>query len=114
MKFLFGILATIMIALSIVPASGEPFVSDAIERYRLGDPGMFTFLAGNLNGLIAANVELRSNGHAELFCVPPTVALSVQQAVDLLAKRIKETEADGQRPVGPMMLQSLKESFPCK
>ncbi len=114
-KYLLGISASIgLTALSIAPASAEAFASDAIERYRLGDPRMFTFLAGNLNGLIWVNADLRANGHTELFCVPPSVTLGVQQAVDILSKRIKDTAADGQRPVGSVMLQSLKESFPCK
>ena len=114
-RYLLGISASIgLTALAMAPASAEPFTGDAIERYRLGDPGMFTFLSGNLNGLISANADLRSNGHAELFCVPPSAALGVQQAVEILSKHIKETAADGQRPVGSVMLQSLKESFPCK
>jgi hypothetical protein len=100
--------------LSIVPAVAEPFANDAIERYRLGDPGMFAFLAGNVNGLIWANAKLRSNDHVELFCVPPSISLSVQQAVEIMAKHIQEDPAEGQLPVGPLMLQSLKETFPCK
>jgi hypothetical protein len=114
-KTLLGISASVgLTALSVAPASAEAFASDAIQRYRLGDPGMFTFLSGNLNGLISANAELRSNGHAELFCVPPSEVLGVQQTVEILSKRIKEIAADGQRPVGSVMLQSLKQSFPCK
>src|SRR3954454_15320750 len=95
--------------LTITPAFAEPFANDAIERYRLGDPGMFAFLAGNVNGLIWANAKLRSNDHVELFCVPPSIDLSVQQAVEILSKHIKEDPAEGELPVGPMLLQSLKE-----
>jgi hypothetical protein len=100
--------------LFITPAPAEPFVNDAIERYRLGDPGMFTFLAGNVNAFSWANIDLRSNGHTELFCVPPAVVLGVQEAVDILSKHVKQVPADGQRPVGSVMLQTFKESFPCK
>jgi hypothetical protein len=110
-----GISASVAMAvLSITPASAEPFANDAVERYRLGDPAMFAFLAGNVNGLIWANTNLRSNDHTELFCVPATVSLSVQQAVDLMLKRIKENPTDGQLPAGSLMLQSLKDAFPCK
>src|SRR4051812_44057432 len=100
--------------ISVTPAVAEPFANDVIERYRLGDPGMFAFLAGNVNGLIWANAKLRSNDHVELFCVPPSIDLSVQQAVEILSKHIKEDPAEGELPVGPMLLQSLKETFPCK
>ena len=100
--------------LLITPAAAEPFAGDAIERYRLGDPAMFAFLAGDLNGLVWANLELRSNHHAELFCVPADVVVSVQQAVEMMAKRIKDNSAEGQVPVGSLMLQGFKESFPCK
>jgi hypothetical protein len=110
-----GISASVALAvLSIMPASAEPFANDAIERYRLGDPAMFAFLAGNVNGLIWANTSLRSNDHAGLFCVPPSVPISVQQAVEVMSKRIKENPAEGQLPVGSLLLQSLKETFPCK
>jgi Rap1a immunity proteins len=116
MKYhLFDVAATIALAVLLVtPAKAEPFANDAIERYRLGDPAMFAFLAGDLNGLISANAELHSNHHAELFCVPPTVAVSVQQAVEMVSKRIKESPTDAQLPVGPLILQGLKQNYPCQ
>jgi hypothetical protein len=110
-----GISASVALAvLSITSASAEPFANDAIERYRLGDPAMFAFLAGNVNGLIWANTNLRSNDHTELFCVPPSDSVSVQQAVEMMSKHIKEKTTEGQLPVGSLLLQSLKETFPCK
>jgi hypothetical protein len=110
-----GISASVVSAvLSIAPVFAEPFANDAIERYRLGDPAMFAFLAGNVNGLIWANTNLRSNDHTELFCVPPSDSVSVQQAVEMMSKQIKEKPTEGQLPVGSLLLQSLKESFPCK
>jgi Rap1a immunity proteins len=101
-------------AFSILPAAAEVTAGDAIERYRLGDPGMFTFFSGNLNGFIWANLELRSKSHNELFCVPPASVISVQQAVDVMLKHIKDNPSDGRRPVGSLMLQTLTETFPCK
>ena len=98
----------------ITPASADPFAGDAIERYRLGDPAMFAFLAGDLNGLVWANTDLRSNHHTELFCVPADVVVSVQQAVEMMSKRIKDNSAQGQVPVGSLMLQVFKDTFPCK
>jgi hypothetical protein len=110
-----GISASVALAvLTITSASAEPFANDAIERYRLGDPAMFAFLAGNVNGLIWANTSLRSNDHTELFCVPPSDSVSVQQAVEMMSKQIKEKPTEGQLPVGSLLLQSLKETFPCK
>jgi hypothetical protein len=100
--------------LLVTPAAAEPFASDAIERYRLGDPAMFAFLAGDLNGLIWANLELQSNHHTGLFCVPADVVVGVQQAVEMMSKRIKDNSAEGQVPVGSLMLLGFKESYPCK
>ena len=100
--------------LSATPASAEPFANDALERYRLGDPAMFAFLAGNVNGLIWANANLRGSGHTELFCPPAPISLSVQQAVDIMSKHIKENPAEGELPVGSLMLQGLRDSYPCK
>jgi len=114
-KHLLEIMAVVgLFAALIVPASAEASVTDAIERYRLGDPGMFAFFAGSLSGLSWANAELKATGHAELFCPPPSVDLSVQQEVDVASKHLKDTPGDGQRPVGSVVLQSLKEAFPCK
>jgi hypothetical protein len=103
-----------LFAAMIVPASAEASVTDAIERYRLGDPGMFAFFAGSLSSLNWANAELKATGHPELFCPPTSVVLSVQQEVDVASKHLKDTPGDGQRPVGSVVLQSLKEAFPCK
>jgi hypothetical protein len=111
---LLEIAAPIVLAvLLMTPASAEPFANDAIERYRLGDPAMFAFLAGDLNGLIWANNELRSDHHTELFCAPPSAVVDVQQAVEIMSKRIKESPTDGQLPVGSLMLRGLRQRFPC-
>ena len=75
---------------------------------------MFAFLAGNLNGWQWANAEFESGGHAKLFCVPPSVELSIQREVEITTNHLKNAAADGSRPVGSVMLQSLKEAFPCK
>jgi hypothetical protein len=96
-----------------VPASAEASAVDALQRYRLGDPAMFAFLAGNLNGLVWANAELQSGGHPKLFCVPVDVDFSVQRAVEATTKHLKDAGADETRPIGSVMLQSLKEAFPC-
>jgi hypothetical protein len=99
---------------SILPASAEPSTADALERYRLGDPAMFAFLSGNLNGWTWANADLEAAGKAKLFCAPPSLDLSVQRQVEVTTEHLKDTPADGSRPVGSVMLQSLKQAFPCK
>lgn len=75
---------------------------------------MFALLTGNLNGWLWANADLESGGHAKLFCVPPAEDLSVQRQVEVTTEHLKTAPADGTRPVGKIMLQSLKEAFPCK
>jgi Ssp1 endopeptidase immunity protein Rap1a len=102
------------VTVSILPASAEPSTADALERYRLGDPAMFAFLLGNLNGWIWANADLEAGGSAKLFCAPPSLDLSVQREVDVTIDHLKGAPADGTRPVGSVMLQSLKQAFPCK
>jgi hypothetical protein len=108
-----GVLFSVAPLMIPVPASAETSAVDALQRYRLGDPAMFAFLAGNLNGLIWANAELQSGGHTKLFCVPADVDFSVQRAVDVTTGHLKDAAADGTRPIGSVMLQSLKEAFPC-
>jgi Rap1a immunity proteins len=109
-----GLLCSLGMALiSIQAASAEVSIADALERYRLGDPAMFAFLAGNLNGLIWANADLESGRNAKLFCVPPAVDLSVQRVVEVTTKHLNEAPTDKIRPMGSVILQSLKEAFPC-
>jgi hypothetical protein len=103
-----------MALISIQAASAEVSITDALERYRLGDPAMFAFLAGNLNGLIWANADLESGRNAKLFCVPPAVDLSVQRVVEVTTKHLNEAPTDKTRPMGSVVLQSLKEAFPCQ
>jgi hypothetical protein len=103
-----------MAVISILPASAEVSIADALERYRLGDPAMFAFLAGNLNGLIWANADLESGRHAKLFCVPTAVDLSVQRIVEATTKHLNEAPTDKTRPMGSVILESLKEAFPCR
>ena len=113
-KIIRGMLLSIAPLMIPVPASAEASAADALQRYRLGDPAMFAFLAGNLNGLIWANAELQSGGRPKLFCVPSDVDFSVQRAVEATTRHLKDTTADEARPIGSVMLQSLKEAFPCK
>jgi len=112
-KLIRGMLLSVAPLMIPAPASAEASVADALQRYRLGDPAMFAFLAGNLNGLVWANAELQSAGHPKLFCVPADVDFSVQRAVEATTKHLKDTTGDEARPIGSVMLQSLKEAFPC-
>jgi hypothetical protein len=114
-KLIRGMLLSVApLTMPIGPASAEASTVDAIQRYRLGDPAMFAFFAGTLNGLIWANVELQSDGHTRLFCVPADEDLNVPRLVELTARHLEGAAADGARPIGSVMLQSLKEAFPCK
>lgn len=108
------LLSVAPLMMPVMPASAEASATDAIQRYRLGDPAMFAFFAGNLNGLIWANAELQSGGHTRLFCVPSDEDLNVPRLVELTARHLEGAAADGARPIGSVMLQSLKEAFPCK
>ena len=102
-----------LMLVSTMPASAEVSIADALERYRLGDPAMFALLAGNLNGLIWANSDLASRHQEKLFCAPPAIDLSVQRVVEAVTKHLNAVATDKARPAGSVILQSLKEAFPC-
>jgi hypothetical protein len=72
------------------------------------------WIDGLKSGLIASNANLRHGGMPPMFCLPPNLALTVEQAEDILqraAKKVRKVPDD--MPVSIILLDGLKDTFPC-
>jgi len=72
------------------------------------------YLAGVRDGLQTVNGSLVAQGAPPLFCMPPDLVLSEEQAEDIL----RRTAAKAARniddvPIAIILLRGLKETFPC-
>jgi hypothetical protein len=48
-----------------------------------------------------------------LYCVPPKLALTGEQIIDMLRKEIKDKPREADLEVGLVMMLLLQEVFPC-
>ncbi len=59
------------------------------------------------------NTDLAFANRRRLFCIPHTLVLTVDQQIDIVDRHLKRIPADGELPVGAVLLAALKEMFPC-
>jgi hypothetical protein len=71
------------------------------------------YLDGLKDGLIAFNVVLARNGGAPLFCLPPTLVLTPEQADDILTREAKSHPYPDDMIVSIVLLAGLRKTFPC-
>jgi hypothetical protein len=75
------------------------------------------YVAGVRDGLVILNASLVAHGASPLFCLPPKLALTSEQAADILTRQAKKDHDnninDDNTPLGFPLLEGLKETFPC-
>jgi hypothetical protein len=67
------------------------------------------YLKGVVDGLIAYSVAL----HARDFCIPPDMAITVEQAEDIMLRYAEKKQLAGTVPIAVPMFGGLKDAFPC-
>jgi hypothetical protein len=72
------------------------------------------FLTGTTNGLAWANTDLEDRGLTPLYCSPRKLAITLDQNIDILRQRVKESPELGTTPAGLAMLMALRMTFTCK
>jgi Rap1a immunity proteins len=72
------------------------------------------YLDGLKDGLIILNVALARKGAAPLFCLPPKMALTGDQADDILRREAKSVPEPDEMPIGIVLLAGLRKTFPCE
>lgn len=88
--------------------------NEMVTLFRSGNVNARWYLKGMRNGFMWANAELQAKGKTPLFCAPDTIVLTIEQELDILARLIKDKQRLRDYPVGPMLLQALTTTFPCK
>jgi hypothetical protein len=69
------------------------------------------YLKGVVDGLIAYSVA--QNAKDRLFCIPPKMAITVDQAENIMLQYAETKQLPGNVPVGVPLLAGLKDAFPC-
>lgn len=69
------------------------------------------YLAGVRDGLIAYSV--RQDAKDRLFCIPPKMVLTTEQAEDIMLRFAEKKQLLGNIPIGVPLLGGLAETFPC-
>ena len=72
------------------------------------------YLDGVKGGLMASNAWIRSRGGEMAFCMPPDLALSTEQAEEIMLKAADKRAAKGDWPVASLLLWGLRDTWPCE
>jgi hypothetical protein len=72
------------------------------------------YLDGLKDGFIAANSALVLDGNAPLFCLPPKLALTQEQAEDIMMRQAKSVVPKPDMPISVILLAGLRDTFPCE
>jgi Ssp1 endopeptidase immunity protein Rap1a len=72
------------------------------------------YLDGLKDGLIAFNVALPRTGAAPLFCLPPTLVFTPEQADEIVMREVKSHPSyPDDMIVSIVLLAGLRKTFPC-
>ncbi len=110
---------TICAAIALCVASGanaatlrlKSYMAPEDEKQRILNA---VYLDGLKDGLIAFNVVLPRTGAAPLFCLPPTLVLTPEQADDILMREAKSHPYPDDMIVSIVLLAGLRKTFPCE
>jgi hypothetical protein len=72
------------------------------------------YLDGVRDGLIMHNTAIAQDGQTPLFCLPPKLALTTEQADDILRREAKKNVPADDMPIAIVLLAGLRETFPCE
>ena len=72
------------------------------------------YLAGVRDALQTVNGSFVAQGAPPLFCMPPSLALTEEQAEDIVRRIAAMATRDiDDMPIAIILLRGLKETFPC-
>jgi hypothetical protein len=71
------------------------------------------FLDGVKSGLIAYSSAIEYDGGKPRFCLPGNLALTVEQAEDIMRRAAKKHKNSDNLPISLLLLIGLEETFPC-
>jgi len=65
-------------------------------------------------GIFWANEEMKHKGGSGLYCLPDELALQPEQYISILRNYVKKYSFAGEMQMGLVLVQALKDVFPCK
>jgi hypothetical protein len=107
--------------LSVFCTSVEAHAMTTIDQYQKDMHGPelqkdFTliYIKGLLEGFEWMNIAIQAEGKmSPIFCTPPKLAITTEQAVDMLNRYLKDHNTKASDPIEIYLLDALKETFPC-
>ena len=118
MRGLIGIVGFMVAALgfgsdaSAATVSFKQYTNPSSETFRTFNK---LYLSGVMEGLLTFNSSLISDGAQPLFCLPPKLAVTEEQAADIMMREANTIGSDkvADIPISILLLEGLKETFPC-
>jgi hypothetical protein len=110
------ILPACFIALTATPAAASDVRLDSYRNPRNENFRTYNrlYLDGAKSGFMAYNAWLSRYGGQPAFCVPSDLAMTGEQAEDIMFKHAEKTSAKGDMLVSILLLNGLKDAFPCE
>ena len=110
------ILSACFLALAAAPVAASDVRLDSYrnpenERFRIFN---HVYLDGVKAGLIAYNVRIKSRGGQPAFCMPDDLAMTTEQAEDIMLKSANRRAAKGDMLIALLLLAGLQDTFPCE
>ncbi len=106
----------IIAALVILACRTSSAQTVRLEQYRNpSDPKFKVFnhlyLKGVVDGLIA--YAAAQDAKDRFFCMPPQLAITLEQAEEIMLRYAEKKQLAGTVPIGVPLLAGFKEAFPC-
>jgi hypothetical protein len=71
------------------------------------------YLDGVKEGIVMLNVTLQAEGRQPLFCQPQKLALTVEQAEEIMMRKARKMADPDRVPVSIILIHGLQDTFPC-
>lgn len=110
---------SILVCLLMLAATPVDAADVRLDNYRNPKNDSFRnfnqlYLDGVKSGLMAYNAWAKSRGGQQAFCMPANLALTVEQAEEIMLRRADKTAAKGDMLVSILLLAGLRDTYPCE
>ena len=72
------------------------------------------YLTGVMEGLLTFNAKLATDGKPKLFCIPPRMEVTTQQAAEIMMHQAKNVPDADNYPISILLLAGLTDTFRCE
>lgn len=110
------LLAACIVALTAAPVAA---VDVRLDSYRNANTeglrnAHHLFLDGVKSGLMASNAWMKKHVGQQAFCMPETLAMTTEQAEEIMLKSADKRAAKGEMPISLLLLWGMQDTFPCE